>query len=147
MSATKARGGKATHGRSPSLGMDTHNLAKTVSSVRKGFAFSRLSNFQKYSGLSLEKISKAAQIPQRTLARRQSEGRLRAEESDRLLRISRIFDLAVDLFEGNVPAARHWCESPQRGLGGETPLDFASTEVGAREVENLIGRLEYGVFS
>ena len=55
-------------------------------------------------------------------------------------------DMAVALFEGDIAAARKWLQMPQRGLGGETPLDFASTEVGAREVENLIGRLEHGVF-
>jgi putative toxin-antitoxin system antitoxin component (TIGR02293 family) len=133
--------------RSPSLGIDTRDLPGTVSSIRKGFAFSKVTRFQKYSGLPLERISRVMQIPPRTLSRRQAQGRLKADESDRLLRLSRIFDQAVDLFEGNVSAARHWLESPQRGLGGEAPLDFATTEVGAREVENLIGRLEYGVFS
>jgi len=33
------------------------------------------------------------------------------------------------------------------GLGGETPLEYAETEVGAREVEDLLGRIEYGVYS
>lgn len=148
MTTTKADGAKnRTHAKSPSLGIDTHDLARTVSSVRKGFSYSKIAHFQKYSGLSVERISRITQIPQRTLSRRQDEGRLHADESDRLLRISRIFDQAVALFEGDVSAARHWLESPQRGLGGEVPLDFASTEIGAREVENLIGRLEYGVFA
>jgi len=53
--------------------------------------------------------------------------------------------MAVDLFEGDTVAAMKWLQSPQAGLGGEIPLEFASTEVGMREVENLIGRLEYGV--
>jgi uncharacterized protein (DUF2384 family) len=35
----------------------------------------------------------------------------------------------------------------QPGLGGAVPLDFAKTEIGAREVENLLGRIEYGVYS
>ena len=64
-----------------------------------------------------------------------------------MLRASTIFDMAVEMFEGDMRAARKWLETPQPGLGGETPLDFASTEVGAREVENLIGRLEHGVFA
>jgi uncharacterized protein (DUF2384 family) len=32
-------------------------------------------------------------------------------------------------------------------LGDVAPLEMAATETGAREVENLIGRLEHGVFS
>jgi uncharacterized protein (DUF2384 family) len=40
-----------------------------------------------------------------------------------------------------------WLRSPNRALGGESPLALSKTEVGAREVENLIGRLEHGVFT
>ena len=43
--------------------------------------------------------------------------------------------------------ARRWLSSPQRALGGSTPLSLARTEVGAGLVEDLIGRLEHGVFS
>jgi uncharacterized protein (DUF2384 family) len=38
-------------------------------------------------------------------------------------------------------------EKIQKGLGGKTPLEYADTEPGAREVEDLLGRLEHGVFS
>ncbi len=74
-------------------------------------------------------------------------GRLAPDESERLLRVSMLFEKAVDLFDGDVAEATRWLRSPQRGLGGPSPLEFARTEVGAREVENLIGRLEHGVIS
>ncbi len=48
---------------------------------------------------------------------------------------------------GGIEAARQWLKSPQRGLGGVIPLDYAQTETGAREVENLLGRIDYGVYS
>jgi putative toxin-antitoxin system antitoxin component (TIGR02293 family) len=115
--------------------------------VRAGFPFGRLARFQKATALSWEKVARFIGIPQRTLSRRQSEGRLQPGESDRVWRASAIFDMALDLFEGNVAATRQWLLTPQTALGGEIPLDFASTEVGAREVENLIGRLEHGVFA
>jgi uncharacterized protein (DUF2384 family) len=38
-------------------------------------------------------------------------------------------------------------KTPARSLGGKPPLEFAASELGAQEVENLIGRLEYGVYS
>ena len=63
------------------------------------------------------------------------------------MRASRVFERAVDLFEGDAPAATRWLRTPQAGLGGRKPLELASTDVGAREVEDLIGRLEHGVFS
>lgn len=86
-------------------------------------------------------------IPARTLSRRKASGRLSPDESERLLRISRIVDQAVALFEGDHDAAMQWLQTPQPALNREKPLDFARTEIGAREVEDLIGRLEYGVFS
>lgn len=115
--------------------------------VRKGFAFKELGAFHKASGLALDRIAELAGISKRTLTRRQVEGRLRPDESDRLLRIWRVFDLAVTLFEYDCDTARQWLDRPQSGLGGETPLDFATTDVGAREVEKLITRLEHGVFT
>jgi len=130
-----------------SLGINTNGSVQLIRMVQQGFEFGRLQEFQEFSGLSLETIAHVACIPKRTLTRRQAEGRLHSDESDRLLRVSRIFELAVDLFEGDVNAARQWLQTPQRGLAKEMPLEFASTDVGAREVENLIARLEHGVFA
>lgn len=128
------------------LGIVTDDAVEVVRRVRAGFPFKALAEFQKATDLPWSEVSRFVAIPQRTLTRRQSQGRLQADESDRVLRASKVFDMAVALFEGDVAEARRWLHSPQPGLGGETPLDFASTEVGAREVENLIGRLEHGVF-
>ena len=58
----------------------------------------------------------------------------------------RLVRLATDVM-GDEEYGRRWLESPQRGLGGKTPLDFARSEVGAREVEDLLGRIEHGVYS
>jgi putative toxin-antitoxin system antitoxin component (TIGR02293 family) len=64
-----------------------------------------------------------------------------------LLRLSLVFEKAVNLFEGDTDAARAWLGRPNKALGGETPLSAVETEIGAREVEDLIGRLEHGVFA
>lgn len=74
-------------------------------------------------------------------------GRLDSSESDKLVRLSRVVGRTLALFEDNQAEAKHWLASPQLALGGASPLEMASTEVGAREVEALIGRLEYGVFT
>jgi len=58
-----------------------------------------------------------------------------------------VFEQAVDLFEGNQANALKWLTAPKKELENETPLDYSRTELGAREVEDLIGRLEHGVFS
>ena len=128
-------------------GIGTHDALQLVRLVQHGFPFSRLASFQKATQFPWDTIARLVAIPPRTIARRQSQGRLRPDESDRVWRAAALFDRTVDLFEGDVAAARRWLQAPQAGLGGQTPLDFASTEVGAREVERLLGRLEDGVFA
>ena len=81
------------------------------------------------------------------LRRRRDAGRLTPEESDRLVRLARLWSAALGLHDGDGDAARRWLRSPRPALDGRSPLDYAVTEVGAREVEDLIGRLEHGVFS
>lgn len=145
---TKFRSGAtAARGRAGArlLGIQTDDAIQIARQVRSGFDYSRFARFQKATQLPLERIAQFVGIPQRTLTRRADEGKLRADESDRVLRASRVFELAVDLFEGDVSAARQWLQTPQAALGGEAPLELAATDIGAREIENLIGRLEHGV--
>jgi putative toxin-antitoxin system antitoxin component (TIGR02293 family) len=97
--------------------------------------------------LSAKDMAELLQIKFRTFLRRKKEGRLHPDESDRVIRASRLFGRALDLFDGSAETAKSWLSGPQRALGGAVPLEIARTEVGAREVERLIGRLEHGVFT
>jgi putative toxin-antitoxin system antitoxin component (TIGR02293 family) len=129
------------------LGLDPVDTPRLVERVEEGFSFGELERLRQNVGLTREEISELVQIRPRTLDRRRKEGRLHPDESDRLLRASRVFGGAIALFEGDVEGALGWLSSPQRALGGAVPLEMARTEIGAREVEGLIGRLEHGVFS
>ena len=97
--------------------------------------------------LPAERIADIIGIPRRTLARRKVEGRLKADESDRLLRLARVFGSALDLFHGNRNSAVLFLTDVNIALGGVAPIDFARTQLGAEEVENLVGRIQYGIFS
>ena len=44
-------------------------------------------------------------------------------------------------------SAKKWLKEEAYGLGDVSPLEYAVTEIGAREVEDLLGRVEHGVFS
>lgn len=130
-----------------SLGLSINTVPDLIKEVMRGFSYHALIAFETNSGVSLQSLAQSIGIPERTLARRRASGRLAPEESERLLRLSSIFEKAVELFEGDVPSAVHWLAAPKRTLENQTPLQYARTEVGARAVENLIGRLEHGVFS
>ncbi len=97
-------------------------------------------------GLSEGRLAGLLGLSRATLHRRKKAGSLDRLESDRLVRYARLFSRAADALGGE-ERARSWLAAPARAFGGETPLDFADTEVGAREVEALLGRLQHGVFS
>lgn len=98
-------------------------------------------------GLSVEEMARKIGISVATLSRRRAKAEpLDRDHSDRLMRYARLYWLSVDFFNGNVATARDWLARPARALQAQTPLDFAETEMGAREVEDLLGRLEHGVY-
>lgn len=134
-------------GRGASLGLRAGDTAELIQKVESGFSFATLKTLEFNSGLELSLLASIIGIPQRTLARRKAAGKLAPDESERLLRISNLFEKCVELFEGDVTAAAHWLTTPKKALNQETPLIYARTEFGAREAADLIGRLEHGVFS
>jgi putative toxin-antitoxin system antitoxin component (TIGR02293 family) len=129
------------------LGLKASSSGDLIRQVRRGFSFHALLDLESRSGVSLTEIASIIDLPPRTLARRKSSGRLSSDESEKLLRLSAVFEQAVDLFEGDRSGALKWLTSPKRVLENQTPLAYSRTELGAREVENLMGRLEHGVFS
>lgn len=129
------------------LGITQHDPFLLAKRVERGLSFNALKRFQRNTSLSFHELAEIVDIKIRTLHRRKGQGRLEPDESDRLLRFSRIFGKALELFEGDVTATRRWLSAPLRALGGERPIALVRTDIGAREVEALIGRLEHGVAS
>ncbi|PKN17919.1 MAG: hypothetical protein CVU71_10330 [Deltaproteobacteria bacterium HGW-Deltaproteobacteria-6] len=62
------------------------------------------------------------------------------------LNYERLLQRAIDVF-GDEEKAKQWFSSPQKALGGKTPLEYSESDVGAQEVEDLLGRIEWGVYS
>ena len=129
------------------LGIKTLETKKIQRGIQRGFSISVLDHLRKSMTIPLAELAELTQINHRTLYRRKAKGRLNRDESDRVLRVGRVFARSLELFEGDPKAARHWFMSPQKALGNEAPAIHAKTEFGALEVERLIGRLEHGVFT
>jgi len=83
-------------------------------------------------------------VPKPTLARRVKSKRLSSEESGKVVRVARVWALAVEAW-GSEEKAREFLNRPHPMLDGAVPMDTVfATEVGAREVEDILGRLQYG---
>lgn len=129
------------------LGIKAGDAAQLVKSIERGFPFGTLERIRRETGLPMERLAISIGISPRTLTRRKRENKLTPAESDRLVSVSRLLAQAIELFEGDREKAFRWFVQSNRALGEFSPLEMAATETGAREVENLIGRLEHGVFS
>jgi putative toxin-antitoxin system antitoxin component (TIGR02293 family) len=126
---------------------EVHDDAAMAARVEEGLPVTDIVAFGKHAGFTTDELARLIQIPPRTYARRiASRGRLKLTEGERAVRIMRLFARAREVF-GSDENTRRWFNSRILALGRKTPLEYAQTEPGAREVENILGRIEDGVFS
>jgi putative toxin-antitoxin system antitoxin component (TIGR02293 family) len=127
------------------LGLRSFDTASLLKRLDEGLSYAAFERLKRRLKVSSQELADAALISRRTLARRKKAGRFDPDESDRLVRIARVFSRAIELFEGDSEGAREWMMRPRPALGGPSPFEMARTEVGAGEVERLIHQLEHGV--
>lgn len=113
------------------------------SMVKEGLPRSAFDRLKSVIATTTEELSLATSIPVRTVARRE---RFKPDESERLLRVASVFQKALELFE-DLEKARKWFTTPKSALSGLTPIVCCDTETGAKEVENLLGRIDESVYS
>jgi putative toxin-antitoxin system antitoxin component (TIGR02293 family) len=114
--------------------------------VRTGLPYSALEALADRLGASRGEMAGVLGVPARTLARRRASGRFTASESDRLVRLGRIAALAEQVLGGRERAVR-WLHRANRALGQRVPVRELDTDLGAREVEAILLRIEHGVYS
>jgi len=133
----KELGGTRALGRSLSTERDLREA------IREGFPHVVVAALMRASGLTLKELAGALDLSPRSLQRRRRTGRLARFESDRLYRLARTLALARQSLGENDRAVR-WLKRSNRALGGFAPIAAMDTELGARQVENILGRIAYG---
>lgn len=115
--------------------------------VREGLPVKALFLLAERLDLRQAEISEKIGIPQRTLTRRVTQNsRLTPAESDRTVRLAQVYATAADTL-GTGDKAAAWLKTNNRALRGGRPLDQLDTDPGVREVEDILGRIAYGVYS
>ena len=123
---------------------DAGGLGMLLGQIEQGLDAAAEKHLRERLRLPLTEMAPLLGTSARTLGRRQEEGYLTSEESDRLYRYARLFERAVEVLGGE-EGARTWMKSEQLRLGSRIPLEIARFEPGAREVEDLLGRIEHGL--
>ena len=114
---------------------------KPAAAAGSGLAFQEFEALRRQLDLSLEELTVRLGLSRATVAERKAAGRLTHDESGKVVSFARLLGHAVHLF-GDIDEARLWLKTPQRELHGAVPLDYAKTDLGAREVEILLTQLE-----
>jgi putative toxin-antitoxin system antitoxin component (TIGR02293 family) len=122
------------------------SCAVTIKNVRQGLSTEVFKTLAANLDMSDRQLGSALKIPNRTLDRRLKEGVFSPEESDRLARVAKILKRAHEVF-GNAEKARGWMKTQLAAFEGETPLQRADTSLGATQVEDVLGRIDYGVYT
>lgn len=128
------------------LKADVGSPQALLRSVESGLPYGSLGALTERFGLTRAEVATAVRLPLRTLARRKRERRLTAEESDRLVRFARIAAEAARVL-GDEHSAGAWLRDPNIALGEERPIDLLRSDLGTHEVEDVLVRIEFGVYS
>lgn len=127
------------------LGLKPQPTFSLLARIERGIEVAAVERLREALGIPSAELLETVGVSDRTWARRRREGRLDRDESDRLLRVARIYGRALELLDFDAAAARGWLGEPRRALGRRVPRELLATELGAREVEALVGRIEHGV--
>jgi putative toxin-antitoxin system antitoxin component (TIGR02293 family) len=116
-----------------------------LEAVRSGLPYSALEIFQQMLQLRTKRLSSLIGVPPRTLSRRKKSKRLSGPESDRLYRVAHVVGLAQAVL-GSLDKASQWLRRDNRALGGSAPIDLLDTAIGVRQVEEVLNRINHGIY-
>ncbi|RVU43105.1 DUF2384 domain-containing protein [Lujinxingia sediminis] len=116
--------------------------------ILQGFHYRTIEALQNYLNLSQVEMAKALGVSRQTLIRnlKAKKHHLSSQLSDQLYRVARITRRAIEVL-GERDAAASWLKCENAALGGRPPIHLLKTDAGAEKVAELLGRIEFGVYS
>src|ERR1039458_8777376 len=114
--------------------------------IERGLPLSTLEEFSAYSGIAVKDLLEVV-IPARTLKhRRQKKEPLNLDESDRLARVAKIYELAVQVY-GDRDDGRKWLCGQKSRFDGKTALEMMRTRAGEQAVRDFLIQIDEGYFA
>lgn len=116
-----------------------------VESSRQGMVRSQVDDIAALVGLTDKEMAYALNMTPRNLHRLKDDQRFTTDASERLLLLRNLLIHALDTFEGRKATVLSWLRTPIRELANQTPLQLLDTVTGFGLVDDVLGRLDYGL--
>lgn len=114
--------------------------------IKEGISKEELENFKNAAELDYDTLSRLLNVARATLLNKKGNAKFDATTSEKIFHLADIYSYGYGVFESRAGFNR-WMKSENRALGGASPLSMLDTMYGIQEIKNLIGRIEYGVYS
>ncbi|HEX8350280.1 MAG TPA: antitoxin Xre/MbcA/ParS toxin-binding domain-containing protein [Hymenobacter sp.] len=124
-----------------------HNELDLLMVAVKGLSVQALRTLQRRMQFSNKEISELLAISESTLARREHSKRaLTRDEGEKTIQLSAVMAKGLEVFEDEEDF-RHWLETDNVALGGIRPKELLTSAIGRDQVRDLLGRIQYGIYS
>jgi len=117
-----------------------------MAKIRQGLNKGDLEKLKSRTELDYDELSRVLSVGRATLINKKGAEKYSSSISEKLLGVADIYSYGFMVFEDE-ERFKKWMSKPIQALGGKAPLDVIDNQFGREEVKNLIGRIEYGVFS
>jgi len=114
--------------------------------LRIGLSKQDLQKLKTRTHLDYDKLSKALSVTRATLINKKGTDKFSPALSERMIGLADIYSYGYEVFEDEAKF-NEWMFVPNRALGGKAPYDVIDNQFGREEVKNIIGRIDYGVYS
>jgi len=114
--------------------------------IREGISKKDLENLKEKSDLDYNQLSKVLSVARATLINKKGTAKFDMVLSERIVGVADIYSYGYEVFEDE-NRFNEWIFRANKALGGQSPYDLLDNQYGREEVKNLIGRIDYGVYS
>lgn len=114
--------------------------------IKKGISKTYLEKLKKEANLDYDSLAAALSVTRATLINKKGEDTFSDQISERIVALADLYSYGFEVF-GDKDNFNRWMFAPNQALGGLEPFSIIDNQYGRQEVHNLLGRIEYGVFS
>ena len=117
-----------------------------IGMIKEGISKKDLENLKEKAGFDYNQLSKVLSVARATLINKKGNDKFDISLSEKIVSVADIYSYGYEVFEDE-NRFNDWIFRSNKALGGQSPFDLLDSLYGREEIKNLIGRIDYGVYS